>query len=176
LSTEQIAFYQKIVSEIGKKLWYSGWKGLFGVDAIVDEVTGKIYLIEINARQPASTTYESELQLIKAREHENLPTGQAGMKTVTTFEAHLASVIEIPYSGEQIMPIEEGSQVIVRVPNEVRSEKINVESLRSKEFKVIEYDNTKPGSDWLRIQSPKSIMQQHNQFNDLGEKIKNAIV
>jgi hypothetical protein len=34
------------------------------------------------------------------------------------------------------------------------------------------YDNDGAGSDLLRIQSTKSIMQDHNQFNELGEKIK----
>lgn len=169
LSSEQISFYKKMVSEIGKKLWYSGWKGLFGVDAIVEEKTGKIYLIEINARQPASTTYESELQSMKTREHENT-------RTVTTFEAHLASVLEVPYSGEQIATVENGAQVIVRVPDEGKRGKEKGKSLGNAGFNVIEYDNSKPGTDWLRIQSTNAIMKAHNEFNEVGEKIKNSIL
>lgn len=163
LSTTQIKLFEKMVSEIGKKLWYSGWKGLFGVDAIVDSVTGRIYLIEINARQPASTTYESELQ--------NAQRGTWNANEMTTFEAHLASVLEVPYSGEQIAEVIDGAQVILRndklrMKNEELRKKIADEG-----FNVIEYDNAKPGSDWLRIQTPKNIMAKHNEFNEIGKKI-----
>jgi len=37
------------------------WLGLFGVDVLVQEQTHKHYLIEINARQPASCTFETQL-------------------------------------------------------------------------------------------------------------------
>ncbi|MFZ2189239.1 MAG: NUDIX domain-containing protein [Candidatus Magasanikiibacteriota bacterium] len=72
LNEDQIKQYNKIVNDIGEKLRSQGWKGLFGVDVVVDDLSaeasakagknGKLYLIEINARQPASTTYESQLQ------------------------------------------------------------------------------------------------------------------
>ena len=66
LSTKQIKQYKQIVTEIGRKLSKDGWKGLFGIDIIMDEKNGRLYLLEINARQPASTTFESQLPKSKA--------------------------------------------------------------------------------------------------------------
>jgi hypothetical protein len=39
-----------------------GWRGLFGIDVIKDLERNAIHLIEINARQPASTSFEAKLQ------------------------------------------------------------------------------------------------------------------
>ena len=50
------------VSEIGGKMAARGYKGLFGVDFILDE-DGQVFIIEINARQPASIPYFTKLQL-----------------------------------------------------------------------------------------------------------------
>ena len=63
LDGKQIKQFKKIVNEAGEKMQQDGWKGLFGIDIVVEKSTGKLYLIEINARQPASATFESQLQL-----------------------------------------------------------------------------------------------------------------
>ena len=65
LSKKQISQYKKIATDVGLKLQKAGWKGLFGIDVVVDDKTNKLYLLEINCRQPASTTYESQLQSCK---------------------------------------------------------------------------------------------------------------
>lgn len=152
--------FKKIVEEVGKKLAHDGWRGLFGIDAILDSKTGAIYLIEINARQPASTTYESELQ-----------------KTNTTFEAHLSALIGLPNPKFILTPVTAGAQIIQRVPAkfEIRNLKSKVEDLKSLDLKVIEYSNTEPETDLLRIQGEKGIMLAHNQLNELGKKIADIL-
>jgi predicted ATP-grasp superfamily ATP-dependent carboligase len=62
LTAGQVKAYHKIAEAVGKRLSRDGWRGLFGLDMIADEKTGRFYLIEINARQPASTSFESILQ------------------------------------------------------------------------------------------------------------------
>jgi len=57
--TEQIA---NMTTRIGEHMKKSGYIGLFGLDIIVDS-TGKAFLIEINARQPASTGMHTKLML-----------------------------------------------------------------------------------------------------------------
>ena len=87
----------------------SGWKGLFGIDVIYDEERDQFKLIEINARQPASTTYESQLQS-KFRGH--------GLTGSTIFEAHLAALTDSPLTEKQI-EINDGAQIVQRVTKTV---------------------------------------------------------
>jgi predicted ATP-grasp superfamily ATP-dependent carboligase len=49
------------VNLIGKTMANAGFKGLFGVDLIVSN--GEIYIIEVNARQPASIPFYTKLQI-----------------------------------------------------------------------------------------------------------------
>ena len=62
LSAEQIKKYKKIANDVGQRMKKFGWKGLFGIDVVIDKKTGRLYLLEINARQPASASFESGLQ------------------------------------------------------------------------------------------------------------------
>lgn len=174
LNNEQKKQYRHIVESVGNKLRASGWKGLFGVDTILDEKTGTIYLIEINARQPASTTYESILQQ-KADKLTSCPADQLK----TTFEAHLLSLYEETLNDQELIGIEDGAQILLRVPadgvkNKERELSIakNVAQLGCN---VMIYNNDTPGSDWIRIQSEQSLMESHGVLNEFGEKIKEAI-
>ncbi|MEK7625152.1 MAG: hypothetical protein AAB467_02255 [Patescibacteria group bacterium] len=156
--------YKAIVEGVGRKLMADGWRGLFGIDAILDQASGEIYLIEINARQPASTTYESILQ------------GDS-----TTFEAHLSALLGLPKAKFVLTSVIEGAQIIQRVPQSPlgrgrgglanRGQKSKVQRLESLGLNVIEYANTEPEKDLLRIQSKEGIMLAHNQLNELGKKI-----
>lgn len=165
LSENQLKQIKQMAEEIGTKLARQGWKGLFGIDVVADEETGNIFLIEINARQPASTTYESELQKgIRKKE-----------KGISTFEAHLCALLEIPNEGPELVPVGEGAQVILRVNHEFRimNHELSdiVEKLKKIDVNVIEYNNDKPGDDLLRIQSKRGIMADCRKFNDLGQEI-----
>ena len=51
-----------ITTNAGKIMQKYGYKGLFGLDFVVDE-SNTVYLIEINARQPASTGMHTKLML-----------------------------------------------------------------------------------------------------------------
>ncbi len=105
LSDEQLKEIEKIAEKIAQKMQKDGWLGLFGIDVIFDEERNALHLIEINARQAASTTFESELQNI-VRSH--------GVLGITTFEAHLLSLTDgkVPAS---LIPINDGAQILQRV-------------------------------------------------------------
>lgn len=104
LNKKQLNEYFKIVKLVGQKMNISGWKGLFGIDTVLETNTGKIYLIEINARQPASTTFESQLQKT------------IGQNTgLTTFETHLGSLLKIKNKNYNLIKINSGAQIIQRI-------------------------------------------------------------
>lgn len=166
LSEEILESYNKIAEQVALKMQQSGWKGLFGIDVKIESKTGKAYLIEINARQPASTTYESYLQSLEI---------EKGAKGMTTFEAHLATLLGFPI-GEGLVPLQTGSQIIQRVttPYLNGSKKIKnevVASLNKNGLNVIPYNNTKPNADLIRIQSTDGIMGTPETLNILGQTI-----
>jgi len=166
LTPEDVKAMETMVTEIGERLRTDGWKGLFGVDVIKDEARNRIYLIEINARQPASTTYESTLQL-KAREN--------GARGLTTFEAHIRSLLGLPID-EDIISISDGAQVIQRVTKNIQSLFDEVTKLLEKQsLEVVSYQNNAYNSDLLRIQSKTSIMDLHGSLNEKGRAIAEAI-
>lgn len=78
--------------KVGEKMKAAGWKGLFGIDVVFAD---RLYLIEINARQPASATYESTLQ-----------------KTNTVFENHIKALLGEPLHKHTV--ITTGRQIIDR--------------------------------------------------------------
>ena len=157
--------YQEIVEAIGKRLRTENWRGLFGVDIIWETKTNKLYLIEINARQPASTTFESQLQM-QNKKSEN---------EITTFECHLLAVTGESLENKKLIAITDGAQIILRKSQEnIDTENIKLK-LEKENFNVIKYDNEKENSDLLRIQSKTSIMKEHEKFNENGLKITNNV-
>ncbi len=166
LSPELKKNYQSIAQAVGKKLSSQGWRGLFGIDVVLDEQQQKLYLIEINARQPASTTYESTLQ-------QKSPQFQIpDSRFLTTFEAHLSGLLNLPYEGQKITPLTNGAQIIQRVrEHHTAPVAAATTSLTAAGFTVTPYTNTKPGEDLLRIQSPRGLMNEHNALNEVGKLI-----
>jgi predicted ATP-grasp superfamily ATP-dependent carboligase len=164
LSEKQISDVEDISLKVAKKMQDEKWRGLFGIDVIYDEERDLIYLIEINARQPASTTYESELQT-NVRMH-NVP-------GLTVFEAHLNALLDNPITLP-IIPINDGAQILQRVIDPT----VAFDSNRLVEagYKVIVYNNHKPNSDLARIQSTRGIMETHTKFNKNGKQIIDLIV
>ncbi len=104
LTETQVTEYHAMATAIGDKLRVDGWSGLFGIDVMVEHETGKLYLIEINARQPASTTYESKLQRDKHQETNQL----------TTFEAHIQSLLGADLKNTSLIEIFDGAQLFDR--------------------------------------------------------------
>lgn len=159
LTETKLDEFNTLAMKVAEKLQRDGWKGLFGIDVVYDEERDKLFLIEINARQPASTTYESQLQM-KAREQ--------GVSGITTFEAHIAALTDSPIT-EPIITINDGAQILQRVTATTKS--IDSKKLEEAGFKVITYKNTKPNNDLARIQSDRGIMEAHNKFNERGKLI-----
>jgi len=156
LNEKQFLQYIKIAGEVGTRLALAGWKGLFGIDTVLELKTGKIYLIEINARQPASTTFESQLQQKNGLN-----------KGITTFEAHIGSLLKIE-NNYQLIKINNGAQIIQRITKKITKIKT---PKKNKYFNFIKYNNTKLGSDLLRIQSLNGIMKNPNELNKFGKQI-----
>ncbi|MEA2715315.1 MAG: hypothetical protein QOG91_343 [Candidatus Parcubacteria bacterium] len=166
LKAGDLSAIRSMVEEIGRKLQSDGWKGLFGVDLIREAGSNRIYLIEVNARQPASATFESSLQEA-ARSR--------GSRGLTTFEAHIRALLGLPID-EDIVRIDDGAQIVQRVTRNVQSLFDDAGGeLERGGYKAVTYENSAPNSDLLRIQSRESIMAGHNIFNDRGREIAKAI-
>ncbi len=162
LSETELEYITTMVHDIGKKLNVSGWRGLYGVDLIRDDERGTIHLIEINARQPASTTFESYLQ------KENRI---AGVKGLTTFEAHLKALRGEPIEDE-LIPVNDGAQIILRVTKNTPSAPTGaITALEAAGYNVIPYPNSGHNEDLLRIQGARGIMERHGVFNERGKEI-----
>ncbi|MFB6181845.1 MAG: ATP-grasp domain-containing protein [Candidatus Magasanikbacteria bacterium] len=157
---------------IGTKLRDDNFVGLFGIDVIKSN-TGEIFLIEINARQPASTTFETKLQKTNEKSDK-----------ITTFSAHLKALLRQKNNSE-VQSITNGAQIILRrSKNRDESDKKDQErkkaerirdKLTKEGFGVIIYDNKASNSELLRIMSNSSICDKPNQFNKRGKKIKEII-
>lgn len=162
LDESQLEQFNAIAIDIAKKMQQENWRGLFGIDVIYDIERNSLHLIEINARQPASTTFESKLQLA------NRALGVPGM---TVFEAHLCALLGLPLESGLIY-VNDGSQIIQRITSKKIPNLINrAESLSEAGYTVIPYQNTKQNSDLLRIQSSLGIMEAFNKFNKRGLQI-----
>jgi predicted ATP-grasp superfamily ATP-dependent carboligase len=164
--------FEKIAELVAQKMQKDGWRGLFGIDVMFDEERNELYLIEINARQPASTTLESELQSSMR---------MLGVPGVTTFEAHLSALQHIPVTSP-LVPINDGAQIVQRLTKTVmlKNEKdfedlFHIQKLLEAGYKTITYKNIKPNDDLLRIQSGQGIMLAHNKFNKRGKEIVDII-
>ena len=158
LSAKQIKNYEKIAAAIGKKLAGEKWRGLFGIDVVLEEKTGRLYLLEINARQPASTSCESWLQ---RKQNKN---------GLTVFEAHLAALLGLKQDNRDLIKINDGAQIVKRIGNkQIKQSK----QIKLSGFRIIKYNNDKSGAELFRIQSEKGLMAGHNKFNKLGIEVCN---
>ncbi len=156
-------------ADLGAKMQQEQWRGLFGIDIIKDAKSGQIYLIELNARQPASTTFESQLQ-----EAKRLQGSPDAVDRMTTFEAHVAALLGEPV--KPLIPIKDGAQIVQRITSQKKSLAGDVEgTLTLDGFKVISYDNTDDNADLLRIQSKTGIMLDHNRLNENGMNIAGTL-
>ena len=156
LTEAHIVELENIAKKVAKKMQEGGWRGLFGIDVIYDEEKDNLHLIEINARQPASTTYESELQ------------SKTHLEGLTTFEAHLHTLLGSKISNP-IIQINDGAQILQRVTSIIK--KVDDKKLKEAGYNVINYSNDKINADLCRIQSPLGIMETHNKFNKRGKEI-----
>lgn len=157
---EDRARIRSMAKRIGRRLKRDGWKGLFGIDVVKDSKTGAIYLLEINARQPASTTYESELQ------------AKAGIET-TLFDAHLAALLGQNWKIWSLGEVKGGAQIVKRATE--RAATADVAALEAKGLRVISYGNAAHNKELFRIQSTEGFMESHGKLNALGNFISSCI-
>lgn len=167
LSETEIEEIHSITRAVGSKLANDGWKGLFGVDVIRDDSHGgRIHLIEVNARQPASTTYESLLQA-EFRSH--------SIDGLLTFEAHIEALTGEALNikiGDKLIEINDGAQVLQRVTQTIQKiSPTTIANLKESGYKLVSYENTEPNADLLRIQSSQGIMETHDKWNSRGNQI-----
>ena len=163
LKKEEGLKIEEIARAIGTQLQTSGWRGLFGIDVIREKNTGKIYLIEINARQPASTTLESQLQR------------KAG-NGLTIFDAHIQALRGENIEGD-IQKIKDGAQIVQRVTKKINRQTIHVDTnkLKNSGFDVIQYESDEPNNDLVRITSEVGIMNSPSTFNNHGDIISSSL-
>ncbi|MFA6547495.1 MAG: ATP-grasp domain-containing protein [Candidatus Magasanikbacteria bacterium] len=161
LSAKQKKEYAEMATAIGKKLAQDGWKGLFGIDVVQDEKTGQLYLIEINARQPASTSFESYLQLHCHSDplRRSFSEASRAEESLTTFQAHLSALQDEKNAGVHLIKITTGAQITQKVVAGLGDKKIATltRKLITKKFKIFLYDNHEIEKDLLRIQTKKSM-------------------
>lgn len=165
LNNKQKKEYEKIAKAVGEKLAKNNWKGLFGIDVILEKKSGKLFLIEINARQPASTSLESYLQK------------QKNKSGLTTFEAHLLVLMGEKNIAAKLTAIKSGSQIVQKVvefKNKISEKNLikKLGDLNKTGFRFFVYENADFESDWVRMQSTKGILQTENTLNKTGEKLK----
>lgn len=168
LNESERSAYDSMAEEVADTLRKLEWKGLFGIDAIWSTEEKRWYLIEINARQPASATYESELQYAIKNNDEG----------ITILEAHLKALYDEPLNEYTLIKISDGAQIIQRVTEKITSiEQLKTarEKLKAENLHTIPYENTAYNSDLLRIQSNQSIIETEGKFTNIGEKIKSHL-
>lgn len=140
--SSQLAAYntklQQTVNQIAEIMKDKGYKGLFGIDFIINDKG--IFVIEINARQTANIPMQTRLEL------------QADLVPLSLL--HLAEFldIEIPIQPSEIKPLE-GSQVFLRAKND--SFKINFD-LKGGIYRLQSDDSS---IDWQKMQLKEGVIQ-----------------
>jgi predicted ATP-grasp superfamily ATP-dependent carboligase len=169
----------KIASEIGGYMMRDGWKGLFGIDVIlgVHEDVDPGHIIEVNARQPASTTLESQLHIEKGElslieRHIDALLCQQGTKHYGQRENRIEG-FQLFFRNRENHPVqlihefipgryrvnEQGIEFIEKATSAVEAQVGEVFA-----FSVSKNESVKPGGELLRIQSKRGI------FNTFGKK------
>lgn len=164
LEYKQQTQVKELANTIGKKLKQDGWKGAFGIDVMIDRNTQEVFLLEINARQPASVSFESQMQLQQKSKRS---------QALTTFEAHVFALLEQDFPSTSLVPVEQAAQITLR--NQQHNIDLELLQQELKEYTTIPYENTDFESDLLRIQSQDPIMQADGIFNSTGQQIVNHI-
>ncbi len=104
INNEVVSDIIKLVEKIGDVLRTNGYLGMFGLDFMVDNK--KIYVIEINARQPASIPFYTKLQL----KQDEIP---LSLLHITEFLDIKNSIDVEEYNRKNLQPIK-ASQIFLR--------------------------------------------------------------
>lgn len=152
------------VTSVGKIMRSKGYQGMFGVDLMVKE--GKVYVIEINARQPASIPMYTKIQLQE---------GQVPLSLL-----HLAEFLGIKtdiavddYNGYALQP-KKYAQIFLRPQKEVKvnsSVKTGIYRLQS-DNSAIDWEtiSRKQNTIFLDEDEDKPLIFQKQAY-DIGELV-----
>ena len=164
LSKEEMQQCKDIAQKVGEHMQKDGYRGLFGIDLILDPQNKKLFLLEINARQPASVPYESMLQK------------KQDSKRLTTMDLHLKALAGKSIAENSQTSHISGAQIIYRNTEQLNDtdRSAQVQKLKDHGFNVISYPyNRQSGSEALRIHSESSVISEHNMLNKQGQEIRN---
>ena len=187
---------KKIATEIGYYMKEDGWRGLFGIDVVMpaDDDAHPGYLIEINARQPASASLESQIQ----NEKKEVSTMEWHMKALTAINQNSKFKIQnegVPaeqYNGIQLFfrnienrPVqlknefmpgrykvsEKGVEFIEKATSVAETQKGEFFA-----FSISQADKVKPGGELLRIQSKQGIVDTFGKnYQDVMKNIRRQL-
>lgn len=107
---------------VGNLMKEAGFKGFFGIDFLVDEKTGQVYLSEVNARMTASAAFFTLLQI--------------GTDTIPFLAYHLAEFLGKVLPEDAVKEDITGSQIILRKP-------YGLSAWKDKSFGVSKIENDK---------------------------------
>jgi len=152
LSEQAKKQYTDIAKQVAEKMRKAEWKGAFGIDCMWSTAEEKMYLLEINAREPASLSFESLLQ-------------QSIGDSPTIMDWHIAALLgESPEQAPAI--INNGAQLVLRaqttLPNNIPKGAIIVGS-------------TINGTEYVRFRTEHQFMRTHAILNEQGQAIATAL-
>jgi len=102
IGTRQIETIRSISESVGILMYKNGFRGFFGIDFLVEEATGKIYLSEVNPRLTASSAFFTLLE--------------DNFGNVPLLAYHLADFLGKKLSINKETSSIVGSQIILRKP------------------------------------------------------------
>ncbi|MEI7578794.1 MAG: ATP-grasp domain-containing protein [bacterium] len=169
----------KQLTIIGQKMREQGYLGLFGIDLIIKDK--QVYIIEINARQPASVPMFSKIQL----KNQDIPLALIHLLEFFQLDYQLDEKL---YNERNLQPVK-FSQIFQRMPKagiinqQFKQGIYQNDSGTNLTWQSNEYDSTRcqsnelvilapiqgkhlqTGAELARIQIPKSITVSHNQID-----------
>lgn len=158
LSSKEYADFLDIARRVGEKMRSAGYRGAYGIDAVLEESTGKWYLLEINARQPSSVPTETYLQI------------KSGSDGVSIFEAHLSALLGVDIPAP-LTEIRIGAQLIARKNTSLLKLPTGAENaLREIAIFVAPAEARDNGDELVRVRFDKSVIENHKQLNELGAR------
>jgi len=166
---------------IGSTLGERGYRGMFGIDVIATS-EGRVVLIEINPRQPASATMESQLQKERGEGsmmewhvrallgNEELGITNNVPKSVNGFQLFFRNVENHPvrlkdeFTPGRYKISEQGIEFVEKAISVVEIQKGEVFA-----FSVSKNETVKPGGELLRIQA------KNDMIHTLGDNCEKTI-
>lgn len=100
LKKKQIDLIKNISGKIGQLLTGKGFQGIYGLDFLVEQTTGRVYLSEINARMTASIPFFTKLEL--------------GQNICPLLAFHISSFLSVTMPDNKSVEPIAGSQIILR--------------------------------------------------------------